>query len=77
MASAEFLILVVLSFVISVPIAWFWMQRWLDGFAYRIELSWVVFLGSGIIALTIALLTVSYQARKVGRVNPARILRAE
>jgi len=77
MASSEFLILVLIAFFISVPVAWYWMQHWLDGFAYHIELSWLVFVTSGLLAVSIALLTVSFQAGKVGLINPARILRAE
>ena len=76
-ASAEFLILVVIAFVISVPVAWYWMKHWLNGFAYHVELSWTVFALSGLIAVIIALLTVSYQAGKVGVINPAKTLRAE
>ena len=74
-ASIEFLVLVVLAFLISVPIAWYWMREWLDGFAYHIELSWLVFVTSGLLAVVIALLTVSYQAGKVGYMNPAKTLR--
>lgn len=77
MASAEFLILVVIAFLISVPLAWYWMQHWLDGFAYHVELSWMTFVGSGLLATTIALGTVSYQAGKVGMISPAKTLRAE
>jgi len=77
LASVEFLILVVLAFVISVPIAWLWMQKWLDGFAYHVELSWGVFIASGLLAVFIAFITVSYQAGKVGLINPAKTLRME
>ena len=77
LASAEFLILVVVAFLISIPIAWYWMKHWLSGFAYHVELSWMVFVTSGLLAVVIALITVSYQAGKVGFINPARTLRAE
>lgn len=77
MASAEFLILVILAFVISVPVAWLWMTHWLDTFAYHVELTWGIFATAGLVAMFIALMTVSYQAGKVGMVNPARTLRAE
>ena len=77
LASAEFLILVLVAFCISVPIGWYWMDRWLHGFAYHIELSWVVFVISGALAFTIAVITVSYQAGKVGLVNPSKVLRSE
>jgi putative ABC transport system permease protein len=77
LASSQFLFLVILAFFISVPIAWFWMRQWLSAFAYHVELSWVVFLTSGLLAVLIALITVSYQAGKVGFINPAKTLRNE
>jgi predicted permease len=77
LASVEFLILVILAFIISVPLAWLWMRHWLTTFAYHIELSWVFFLTSGFAALIIALVTVSYQSAKVGWINPASVLRSE
>jgi putative ABC transport system permease protein len=77
LASGEFLILVIFAFLISVPVAWYWMKTWLDSFAYHIELSWLIFATSGLLAVVIALLTVSYQAGKVGMINPAKTLRAE
>lgn len=77
LASMQFLILVVLAFVISVPVAWLWMRQWLSTFAYHIELSWLFFIASGVVAVVIALLTVSYQSGKVGWINPARVLRNE
>jgi putative ABC transport system permease protein len=77
LASVEFLVLVILAFVISVPLAWLWMRHWLATFAYHIELSWVFFMTSGLVAVGIALITVSYQSGKVGWINPARVLRSE
>ena len=77
LASSEFLILVVVAFFISVPIGWYWMEKWLDGFAYHVELSPLVLATSGVLAVFIALITVSYQAGKVGMINPAKTLRAE
>jgi putative ABC transport system permease protein len=53
------------------------MEGWLNNFAYRINISWTVFLVAGILALFIALLTISYQAIKVAMVNPVKSLRAE
>ncbi|MEX2233806.1 MAG: ABC transporter permease [Cyclobacteriaceae bacterium] len=76
-ASRDFLLLVVIAFFISVPVAWFWMSHWLSGFAYHVELSWIVFVTSGVLAIVIGMLTVSYQAGKVGFINPARVLRGE
>lgn len=77
LASSEFLILVVFAFIISVPIAWFWMREWLDRFAYHVELSWFVFAGSGLISLIVALITVSYQAGRAVTANPSKTLRAD
>lgn len=76
-ASSEFLLLVIVAFFISVPVAWFWMKHWLSTFAYHVELSWIVFITSGLLAVVIALITVSYQAGKVGFINPAKTLRSE
>ncbi|MDQ2657924.1 MAG: ABC transporter permease, partial [Bacteroidota bacterium] len=77
LASAEFMILVLIAFVLSVPLTWYWMKHWLSGFAYHVELSWMVFATAGLLSVVVALVTVSYQAGRVGLVNPARTLRAE
>ncbi|HEY4653596.1 MAG TPA: ABC transporter permease [Cyclobacteriaceae bacterium] len=77
LASSQFLLLVIVAFFISVPIAWLWMRHWLTSFAYHVELSGMVFITSGALAVAIAVLTVSYQAAKVGFINPARTLRNE
>lgn len=76
-ASRDFLILVFIAFFISMPVAWIWMKHWLGSFAYHAELSWVIFAIAGLLAMIIALLTVSYQAGKVGWINPAKTLRSE
>ncbi|MCE2996101.1 MAG: ABC transporter permease, partial [Flammeovirgaceae bacterium] len=73
----NFIKLVIVSIVIGVPIAWYLMNQWLQDFAYRIEISWLVFALTGIIAIAIALLTISYQAIKAGLANPVKSLRAE
>ena len=77
LASGEFLLLVLVAFFISIPIAWYWMKHWLDSFAYHVELSWIIFLISGLLAVVIALITVSYQAGRAGWINPAKVLRSE
>jgi putative ABC transport system permease protein len=77
LASVEFIVLVLLACLISIPVAWYWMKNWLDGFAYHVELSWIVFVAAGLAAIVIALLTISYQAGKVGFINPAKVLRSE
>jgi ABC-type antimicrobial peptide transport system permease subunit len=77
LVSKEFLILVAISCLIAFPIAWWMMKNWLDGFAYRISLNWMVFAVAGILALLIALLTVSFQAIKAAIANPVDSLRTE
>ena len=73
----DFSILVLLSNVIAFPIAYYFMNGWLQDFAYRVELTWWVFVLSGGVALLIALLTVSYQAIKAAIANPIEALRYE
>lgn len=73
----DFVKLILISILIATPIGWYLMSRWLEDFAYRINISWWVFLLSGLLALGVAFLTVSYQAIKAGLVNPAKSLRAE
>ncbi len=75
--SKSFLTLVGISLFIAIPISWYVMKQWLQDFAYRIELSWWIFALSGLLALTIAFVTVSYQAVKAARSNPVHSLRAE
>lgn len=69
--------LVILSIVISSPVAWFVMNNWLEGFAYRIEISPWLFISSGMISLLIALLTVSYQSIKAAIQDPVQNLKTE
>ena len=68
---------VVVSFVIATPIAWYAMNKWLENFAYKTTLSWWIFALSGILALGIALLTVSWQSWKAATRNPVEALRYE
>ncbi len=75
--SQTFFKLIVLAFVVAVPIAYFVASRWLQDFAYRIEISWRIFLVAGLAALGIALLTVSYQAIKAALNDPVDSLRYE
>ena len=75
--SIDFLKLVMISLLIAIPISWYMMNRWLQDFAYRIDLSWWVFGLAGLLALVIAFLTVSYQAVKAARANPVKSLRTE
>ncbi|HEX3933435.1 MAG TPA: FtsX-like permease family protein, partial [Puia sp.] len=75
--SADFLKLVMIAFLVSCPIAWFAMHRWLQDFAYRTPLGWWIFAGSGIVALTIAFGTISYQAIRAAIAPPVKSLRSE
>ena len=75
--SKDFIKLVFISFTIASPIAWYFMNKWLEDFAYRISISWLVFALAGITAISIALITVSFQAIKAAMANPVKSLRTE
>jgi len=73
----EFIYLVLLSFLIITPIAWWAMHKWLETFAYRINISWWMFGAAGLLVLFIALATVSFQAVKAALANPVKSLKVE
>ncbi|MDY8137524.1 ABC transporter permease [Aquimarina sp. 2201CG5-10] len=75
--SKDFLKLVLIAIVIAIPLAWFVMKNWLDGFAYRININWWVFIVAGLTAVMIALFTVSFQTIKAAIANPIKSLRTE
>ena len=75
--SRDFVALVALAILISFPVAWWGAERWLQNFAYRINPEWWMFGVSGIVALSIALFTVSFDAVRAALMNPAKTLRAE
>ncbi|CAN5794366.1 ABC transporter permease [soil metagenome] len=75
--SKEFLVMVFIAFVVAVPVTWFAMHKWLQEFAYRINMSWLTFVLSGFIALLIAFITVGFQALQATIANPVKSLRAE
>ena len=75
--SKDFLILVLISFIIASPIAWLGMYKWLQNFAYRINLGWLAFALAGFAAIVIAFITVSFQAIKAAIANPVKSLRTE
>ncbi|MEO1033486.1 MAG: ABC transporter permease [Bacteroidota bacterium] len=77
MLSADFVVLVMLAFVIATPIAWWFMEKWLQDFAYRIDLSWWVFAVTGMASLIVALTTLSFQAIRAAMANPINSLRTE
>lgn len=68
---------ITISFVIAIPLSWYIMNKWLQNFAYKTELSWWIFALAGIVALGIALLTVSFQSWKAATRNPVEALRYE
>lgn len=75
--SKEYVIWVMISLIIACPIAWYAMDKWLQNFAYRININWWVFALTGVVVLIIALLTVSIQSYKAARKNPVEALRYE
>jgi len=77
MLSKDFMKLVAISFVIAAPLAWYFMNKWLQDFAYRVSISWWIFVAAGLAALLIALLTVSFQAIRAAISNPVKSLRTE
>jgi len=75
--STNFTRLILIAVIIAVPISWYVTKTWLDGFAYRIELNWIVFVVASLSALMIAWATVSYESMKAAVANPAKSLRSE
>src|SRR6201995_2695583 len=68
----DFLLLVCVAFVIAVPVTWFVMNNWLHNYAYRISIGWWIFLIAGVIALLIALITISFHSIKAAIANPVK-----
>jgi putative ABC transport system permease protein len=77
MLSKDFVKLVLIAICIATPIAWYAMNKWLEGFAYRISFQWWMFAVAVVVAVTIALLTVGLQALKAAIANPVKSLRTE
>jgi len=75
--SKDFLKLVILSSVLAFPLAWWFMHNWLQGYAYRIKISWWIFLIAAVLAIVITLFTISFQAIKAALANPVKSLRTE
>jgi putative ABC transport system permease protein len=75
--SAGFLRLVLLACFIAIPVAWYVMNKWLEGFAYRVNIAWWMFSAAGLIVVLIALITVSFQSVKAALANPVESLRTE
>jgi len=77
MLNKNFVVWVVVAFVVATPVAWYAMNKWLENFAYKTTLSWWIFALAGLLALGIALLTVSWQSWKAATRNPVEALRYE
>ncbi|HEY9195344.1 MAG TPA: FtsX-like permease family protein, partial [Mucilaginibacter sp.] len=77
MLSSEFLLLVIISLFIALPVSWYAMSAWLRDFAYRTPMHWWVFAMAGGIIIVIATVTVSFQAIKAALINPIKSLRSE
>jgi putative ABC transport system permease protein len=77
MVSKEFIRLVLIACLIAFPLAWYGMHKWLQDFAYRVNISWTVFAIAALVALAIALLTVGFKAIRAGLSNPVKSLRTE
>ncbi|MDP9048789.1 MAG: ABC transporter permease, partial [Bacteroidota bacterium] len=73
----DFLKLILLSFIIASPVAWYFMSKWLQDYANRIHISWTVFVFAGAFAMVTALITISFQAIKAAAANPVKSLRTE
>jgi len=75
--SNQFTRLIIIAVLLASPLAYYMMEYWLSDFAYRVDINWLWFLASAVVALLIALATVTYQSVKAAMVNPARSLRCE
>jgi putative ABC transport system permease protein len=77
MLSVDFLRLVTVSALVAFPFAWMAMHAWLQGFVYRVPLSWWIFVLAWALSLAITLLTTGYQAIRAALTNPVKVLRSE
>ena len=75
--SKDFLRLTLIAIVIAFPVAWYFMSKWLEDFAYRINITWTIFLMAGFGTLIITLVTISFQAIAAAMANPVKSLRTE
>jgi ABC-type antimicrobial peptide transport system permease subunit len=75
--SKDFLKLVIISFAVASPIAWFAMQKWLDGYTYRINMEWWIFAAAGLLSIFIALATIIFHVLRAAIANPVKSLRTE
>ncbi|PIB30602.1 ABC transporter permease [Maribacter sp. 4G9] len=77
MMSKDFVKLILIALLIATPVSWYGLDDWIQGFAFHIDISWWMFIISGLMVLWIALMTVSYHTLKVARTNPVKSLRTE
>jgi putative ABC transport system permease protein len=77
MLSRDFMILVIIAFVIGIPVGYYMMDKWLESFAYKTDITVVVFLSAGLISMLIAGVTVSFESFRAARTNPVESLRSE
>lgn len=77
MLSKDFLKLVCISFIIAFPLGYYLMDKWLQGFAYRVQIQWWVFILAGVTTLCIAFLTIGYKSLRAATMNPVKSLRSE
>jgi putative ABC transport system permease protein len=75
--SKDFLKLVVIAIMVASPLAWYFMSKWLQDFAYRINIGWIVFAIAGLSVAALALITISLQAIRAALANPVKSLRTE
>ena len=75
--SKDFILLVLFAFLIAAPLAWIGMNKWLQSFEFRTEISWWIFLAGAAIMIVIALITLGYQTIKAAIANPVKSLRTE
>lgn len=77
MLSRDFMVLVAIAFVIGIPAGYYMMDKWLEGFAYRTDITLIVFLSAGFISMIIAGVTVSFESFRAAKANPVKSLRSE
>ena len=75
--SKDFAILISISLILAVPVTWYGMEKWLQGYAYRVSFDATIVLVAGGIALLIAMLTISYQSLRAALSNPVQSLKSE
>ena len=75
--SKEFILLISIAFAIAAPIAWYLMHNWLQNYVYHISISWRLFASGWVVAIIIALATISFQALKAAFANPVKSLRSQ